>query len=201
MKHNISPILSFLSDFVLEKSGVKVLASSIELETAFLATFLDRRVWNDDVTLDAVFDDIISYQVDLAVFIYRLGSSLSGTASDGDLKKLHGWSRRDCGCEIYFSTQIDAGLRIVHGLGTVVGSRHRIGRCFTIYQGVTVGHRSSGEAGSIIEDNVTLFTGSSVIGSVTIGENSTIGAHCLVTRDVSPGTVVSLTRAKAASEP
>lgn len=183
--------LNSLADFAAKRSGVPASNMRPVVEAAFEATLGDRRAWIEATTADEVFEDIVSDQVDLAVFIHRLGARLLGNAADLDLKRLHGWSRRDCACEIYFSTEIGVGFRLVHGLGAVIGSRHRIGRRFTIYQGATVGHRAAGASGSVIGDDVTLFAGGSIIGPVTIGDRAVVGAHAVVTRDVGQEVVVA----------
>jgi len=95
-----------------------------------------------------------------------------------------------CSCEIYFSCSIDIGFYIVHGIGTVIGSRHKIGKGFKIYQGCTIGQRKPFVDKCVIGDNVTMFSNSSVLGSVTIGDNVKIGANTLVLKDVPSNTTV-----------
>ena len=95
--------------------------------------------------------------------------------------------------EIYFNNEIGEGFYVVHGQGTVIGSRNKIGKGFVIHQGCTIGHKKNGAgAGNIIGDNVTLYANSSIIGELNIGNNVTIGAHILVTKDVPDNTVVTI---------
>jgi serine O-acetyltransferase len=129
---------------------------------------------------------------ELPVFLYRLGrEAFLQSPADPLLDFIHGAMRRHCSCEIYFSNDIGVGLQIVHGLGTVVGSRNVIGPGFRIYQGCTVGHRSIGEAGARIGAGVTLYANSSVLGAVTVGDGAVIGAHSLVLSDVHAGAVMA----------
>lgn len=186
-----------LSEFISSRCGLALPEAASLLPLAFDDVVQDRRYWDREVEAGQVLDNIFSNQVELAIFIYRLGRRLRRSASGTDLKRLHGWSRRDCSCEIYFSAEIGLGLRVVHGLGSVIGSRHRIGCGFTIYQGATVGHRSAGAEGSVIGDNVTLFANASILGPVQVGANAVIGAHCVVTQNVEAGQVVAGIPARA----
>jgi serine O-acetyltransferase len=52
--------------------------------------------------------------------------------------------RKWCGCEIYFNNEIGEGFYIIHGLGTIIGSRNIIGRMFRIHGNCTIGHRKNG---------------------------------------------------------
>ncbi|MED1944696.1 MULTISPECIES: serine O-acetyltransferase [Brevibacillus] len=83
--------------------------------------------------------------------------------------------------EIYYSAEIGINLRIIHGLGTVIGARVEIRDNVTIYQNVTLGDKGDGSRRRPrIEDNVTIFAGSKVLGGITIGANSIIGANSVV---------------------
>lgn len=89
---------------------------------------------------------------------------------------------------------IGAGLFLPHTQGTVIGARS-IGINCTIYQGVTIGASKvdladTDELRPIIEDDVTIGSGAKVLGAITIGRGSTIGANVVVTSDVPPGTLV-----------
>lgn len=80
--------------------------------------------------------------------------------------------------EIYYSSYIGPGLCVVHGGGSVIGARVKIGKNFTIHQNCTLGDRHGGRP--TIGDNVKMYAGSMVLGDVTIGDNSIIGANSLV---------------------
>ena len=88
---------------------------------------------------------------------------------------------------------------IDHGTGVVVGETTVIGENVKIYQGVTLGALSTrGGRGLIdkkrhptIEDNVTIYSGASILGGDTIiGEGSVIGGNVFLTKSVPPGTKV-----------
>jgi serine O-acetyltransferase len=86
------------------------------------------------------------------------------------------------GFELYYSASIGEGFMIVHGMGTVVGARCKIGNNATIYQGVTFGDKHGGRPK--LGDHVTVFTGSVIIGDITIGHYATIGANTVCLHDV-----------------
>ncbi len=71
---------------------------------------------------------------------------------------------------------------IDHGMGVVIGETCEIGDNVTIYQGVTLGGtgKEKGKRHPTIQDNVLIATGAKVLGSITVGENSKIGAGSVV---------------------
>ena len=83
--------------------------------------------------------------------------------------------------EIYYSSEIGEGFRINHGVGTVIGARAHIGDNFTIHQNCTIGDKNGGRP--TIGNNVTMYAGSLILGSIHIGDNSVIGANALVMSD------------------
>jgi serine acetyltransferase len=97
-------------------------------------------------------------------------------------------SRLLTGTEIYFSAEIGPGLKLIHGLGSVIGTGCRIGRSFTVYQGVTIGDKLGKETGKqpVIGDRVIASAGAQVLGPVTVGSETVIGANSVVLESV-PG--------------
>lgn len=99
------------------------------------------------------------------------------------------------GAEIYYSTEIGAGFMVDHGVGIVLGPRHRIGRNFTIHQGVTLGQRrlNSPNEAITIGDDCTLFAGAKVLGTVRLGDGVRLGANAVLLTDAEPhGTYVGI---------
>jgi serine O-acetyltransferase len=77
---------------------------------------------------------------------------------------------------------IGPGLFIQHGFATIVIAE-RIGRNCWINQQVTIGFKDR-SSGPVLEDEVTVHAGAKVIGAVTLGRHSTIGANAVVVKDV-----------------
>ncbi len=100
------------------------------------------------------------------------------------------------GVDIHPAARIGASFGIDHGTGIVIGETAVIGNEVMIYQGVTLGaknfHRS--EEGTlvneprhpIIEDRVTIYSNSTLLGRIRIGHDSVIGGNLWITKDVAP---------------
>jgi len=96
------------------------------------------------------------------------------------------------GVDIHPGARIGPGLFIDHAAGVVIGETTEIGRDVTIYQGVTLGGTSleQGKRHPTIGDRVTIGAGAKVLGPITVGENSRIGANAVVVHPVPPDSVV-----------
>ena len=90
------------------------------------------------------------------------------------------------GVEIHPAATIGRGLFIDHGMGVVIGETAVIGKNVTLFQGVTLGGtgKERGKRHPTIGDNVVIGTGAKVLGNITVGSNSMIGANAVVIRDV-----------------
>lgn len=99
---------------------------------------------------------------------------------------------RKTGIEIHPGATIGKGLFIDHGHGVVIGETAIIGDNVTLYQGVTLGGtgKEHGKRHPTLEDNVMVGTGAKVLGSITIGANSMIGAGSVVLENVPPNSTV-----------
>jgi serine O-acetyltransferase len=96
------------------------------------------------------------------------------------------------GIEIHQGARIGKGFFIDHGMGVVIGETAEIGDNVTIFQGVTLGGtgKEKGKRHPTIEDNVVIAAGAKVLGPITIGENSKVGAQSVVLQDVPPNCTV-----------
>ncbi|MFC5652888.1 serine O-acetyltransferase EpsC [Paenibacillus solisilvae] len=95
-------------------------------------------------------------------------------------------------CYIAEKATIGSGLNLPHPTGIVIGEDVIIGNNVTIYQQVTLGShgkQSSGRAYPIIEDNAIIYAGAKLIGNITVGRNSVIGANAVVNKDVPPDSI------------
>ena len=96
------------------------------------------------------------------------------------------------GIEIHPGAVIGRGVFIDHGMGVVIGETAIVGSDVTIYQGVTLGGtgKETGKRHPTIEDGVVVSAGAIVLGSITVGANSKIGAGAVVIHDVPAGCTV-----------
>jgi serine O-acetyltransferase len=90
------------------------------------------------------------------------------------------------GIEIHPGAKIGKGLFIDHGMGVVIGETAVIGDGVTLFQGVTLGGtgKETGKRHPSIGSNVVIGAGAKVLGNITIGECSYVGANAVVLRDV-----------------
>lgn len=99
---------------------------------------------------------------------------------------------RKTNIEIHPGATIGKGFFIDHGAGVIIGETSVIGNNVTLYQGVTLGGtgKETGKRHPTLEDNVMISAGAKILGSITIGENSKVGAGSVVIRDVPPNCTV-----------
>lgn len=105
---------------------------------------------------------------------------------------ISGFGRFLTGIEIHPGATIGTGFFIDHGMGIVIGETTVIGNNVTLYQGVTLGGVSfnPGKRHPTIEDNVTIYTGASVLGNITIGQASIIASGSVVLKDIPANSTV-----------
>jgi serine O-acetyltransferase len=96
------------------------------------------------------------------------------------------------GIEIHPGATIGPGLFIDHGMGVVIGETSEVGSDVTLYHGVTLGGTSlnKGKRHPTIGDRVTIGAGAKILGNITIGSDSRIGANAVVVRSVPENSVV-----------
>jgi serine O-acetyltransferase len=101
-------------------------------------------------------------------------------------------SRLMTGIEIHPGAKIGRGLFIDHGMGVVIGETAIIGDNVLLYQGVTLGGTglTKGKRHPTIGNNVVIGGGAKVLGNITVGDNSYIGANAVVIKDVPPNSTV-----------
>jgi len=106
------------------------------------------------------------------------------------------------GIDIHPGATIDEGFFIDHGTGVVIGETCTIGKNVRLYQGVTLGAKSFplDENGNpikgiprhpLVEDDVIIYSGATILGRVTIGRGSVIGGNVWLTHSVPPGSHIT----------
>ena len=101
-------------------------------------------------------------------------------------------SRAITGIEIHPAAKIGQGFFIDHGMGVVIGETAELGDDVTLYQGVTLGGTgfATGKRHPTVQDNVTIGSGAKLLGPITVGHGSKIGANSVVIHDVPPNSTV-----------
>ncbi len=98
------------------------------------------------------------------------------------------WGRGFTNIEIHPGATIGDNLFIDHGAGIVIGETAIVGNNVTIYHGVTLGGtgKDKGKRHPTVEDDVLLGAGVKVLGPITIGHGSRVGANSTVLADIPP---------------
>jgi serine O-acetyltransferase len=96
------------------------------------------------------------------------------------------------GIEIHPGATIGDSFFIDHGMGVVIGETAEVGSNVTLYHGVTLGGTSlsKGKRHPTLEDNVVVGAGAKILGAITVGANSRVGANAVVNKPVPPNSVV-----------
>jgi len=147
-------------------------------------------------------ETIFCYPGILAVSYYRLAHELHCLGVPLIPRMITERAHSLTGIDIHPGAEIAEEFFIDHGTGVVIGETCVIGERVRIYQGVTLGAKSFplDENGKpikgiprhpVVEDDVVIYSGATVLGRVTIGGGSVIGANVWITRDVPPESVVT----------
>ena len=128
-----------------------------------------------------------------ALFFHRIASFFCKAKFDFIARLISQISRFFTGIEIHPKAKIGKNFFIDHGMGVVIGETSEIGDNVTIYHAVTLGGISpsinSEEQRQIkrhptLKNNVVIGSGAQILGPITIGQNSMVGANAVVTKDV-----------------
>lgn len=121
-----------------------------------------------------------------AIWAHRVAHWLWQRDMKGLARILAQGTRLLTGIEIHPGATIGRRFFIDHGMGIVIGETAEIGEGVMLYHGVTLGGQvlTQTKRHPTIEDNVTIGAGAKVLGPITIGEGSSIGANAVVTKDV-----------------
>ncbi|MDD2922972.1 MAG: serine O-acetyltransferase [Anaerolineales bacterium] len=138
------------------------------------------------------FEVMLCYSGLHAIWAHRLSNKLWRRG----FKLLARWisqtTRGLTGIEIHPGATIGQNFFIDHGMGVVIGETAEVGENVTLYHGVTLGGTSLNKIKRhpTLEDNVVVGAGAKVLGAITIGANSRIGANAVVVRSTPPDSVV-----------
>jgi len=127
-----------------------------------------------------------------AIFLHRFTHKLWNLKLPLIPRLLSQINRSITGIEIHPGAKIGKKVFIDHGMGVVIGETAEIGDNCLLYQGVTLGGtgKSHGKRHPTLKENVVVGAGAKVLGSITVGANTRIGAGSVVVRSVQGNSTV-----------
>ncbi|MES2946281.1 MAG: serine O-acetyltransferase EpsC [Pseudomonadota bacterium] len=154
--------------------------------------------YNGDPAARSVDEVLLCYPGVLAMIHHRLAHRLYGLGLPLLARIVAELAHGQTGIDIHPGAQIGPGFFIDHGTGVVIGETAVIGKRVRLYQAVTLGAKRfpTDLAGNlqkglprhpVVEDDVVIYAGATVLGRVTIGKGATIGGNVWVTHDVPAG--------------
>jgi serine O-acetyltransferase len=149
-------------------------------------------VFEQDPAARSSFEVFLTYSGLHAIWSHRIAHALFKRRLFFIARCISQISRFFTGIEIHPGAKIGRRFFIDHGMGVVIGETCEIGDNVTIFQGVTLGGtgKEKGKRHPTVMDNALIATGAKVLGSITIGENSKIGAGSVVLHDVPQNSTV-----------
>lgn len=193
---------------IAKESAVQFIEDLPEIRRKLVADV--NAIYLNDPAARNVGEVIFCYPAIRAITNYRIANKLLGLEVPLIPRFISEMAHSETGIDIHPRAQIGENFTIDHGTGVVIGSTTIIGNNVKIYQGVTLGAKSFplDENGNpikgilrhpIVEDDVVIYSGATILGRITIGNGSVIGGNIWVTRDVPPKSRIIQSRPKAAT--
>ena len=214
LKEQISRSLLFNSD----ENEALTPKRSVDLALSFIDHLpeVKRRLYTD---VEAMFDNdpaannygevIFCYPVVNAMTHYRIAHELHKLGIPVLPRIITELAHSKTGIDIHPGATIGDYFSIDHGTGVVIGETSIIGNHVTLYQGVTLGAKSfkydaqgnmvNCPRHPILEDNVTVYSNSSILGRITIGHDSVVGGNIWLTHSIPPYSKILQSKAIDAS--
>ena len=137
-----------------------------------------------------------------AVFHHRVAHFLLRLGIPFLPRAISEWNRFLTGIDIHPGARIGKNLIIDHGMGVVIGETAEIGDDCLIYHGVTLGgvDLNPVKRHPTLKNGVVVGAGAKILGNITIGEHSRVGANSVVIKDVPPHSTVTGIPAKLVAQ-
>lgn len=154
--------------------------------------------YNGDPAAKSFGEVIFCYPGIRAISSYRIANALLRLGVPLIPRIISEMAHSETGIDIHPGATIGEYFTIDHGTGVVIGETSKIGKNVKMYQGVTLGARSFplDEKGNPIKgidrhpkigDNVIIYSNSTILGNITVGDGAIIGGNIWVDQDVKPG--------------
>lgn len=197
--------------FADEASDDDPMPQAIAITRAFAARLAEIRALlvsdlhaavNGDPAASNVSEVLLCYPGFSAIVHYRLAHALYRAGVPMLPRLITSIAQATTGVDIHPAADIGGSFFIDHASGVVIGETTIIGRNVRLYQAVTLGAKSfpKDETGAlvkgrprhpIVEDDVVIYAGATILGRITIGKGSVIGGNVWLTQSVPPGSNVT----------
>ena len=195
--------LETLSD--ADRSRAKEIVHSFAKRLPHIRGLLDsdlRAAYEGDPAARTMDEVLVCYPGITAIAHHRLAHELHKLGIPLTARMISEIAHSVTGIEIHPGAQIGPSFFIDHGTGVVIGETAIIGKHVRLYQAVTLGAKRFpvDEHGAlvkgnlrhpIVEDDVVIYAGATILGRITIGRGSTIGGNIWLTRSVPAGSTIS----------
>jgi serine O-acetyltransferase len=186
-------------------------AASVEIVHDFAIQLPDIRAvlvsdlqaaYQGDPSATSAAEVLLCYAGMRAVIHYRLAHALQRLGANLTARLICSIAHAETGIDIHPAAEIGKSFFIDHGTGVVIGETTIIGDNVRLYQAVTLGaKRFHADANGvlvkgeprhpIIENNVVIYAGATILGRITVGRNSTIGGNVWLTQSVPAGSNIT----------
>ncbi len=161
-----------------------------------------RAAYQGDTAATSVPEVLLGYPGMTAIIYYRLAHALHNLGATLIARLISDIAHSKTAIDIHPAAEISGSFFIDHGTGVVIGETAIIGERVRLYQAVTLGAKRFpvDESGNLIkgrprhpvvEDDVIIYAGATILGRITIGKGSVIGGNVWLTQNVPPGSNVS----------
>lgn len=143
-------------------------------------------VFSQDPAARTYFEIFLTYSGLHAIWLHRVAHLFFRGKLYFFARAISQINRFFTGIEIHPGAKIGRRLFIDHGMGIVIGETCEIGDDAILYQGVTLGGtgKEKGKRHPTLKNHATIYSGAKILGAITIGENSKVGAGSVVLKDV-----------------
>jgi serine O-acetyltransferase len=168
-----------------------------------------RAAYEGDPAARSIDEVLFCYPGIVAITHHRLAHELHKLGAPLIARIISEIAHSATGIDIHPGAQIGGSFFIDHGTGVVIGETAVIGCHVRLYQAVTLGAKrfaiddsgaliKGGASHPIVEDDVVIYAGATILGRITVGRSSIIGGNVWLTRSVPPGS--NITQAQARSD-
>lgn len=161
-----------------------------------------RAAYRNDPAAESIAEIVLCYRGTVAIIYHRFAQQLYASGARLIARLIADIAQASTAIDIHPGARIGESFFIDHGAGVVIGQTAVIGRNVRLYQAVTLGAKRFEEQpdGSlvkgqprhpVIEDNVVIYAGATILGRITIGHDSVIGGNVWLTHSVPPNSNIT----------